>query len=338
MEILRNYSLKEKNTFAIDANAKLFVAPKTINELQAVLADDILKKEPLLILGGGSNMLFVSDFDGLVVHPNLHGKGIIKETEDEVWVKAHAAEDWDEFVAWNVNLGYGGLENLSLIPGSVGACPVQNIGAYGVEVAELIENVDAIEISTGKLHEFSNAECEFGYRNSVFKNKLKGEFIIISVTFKLQKYPEFKTHYGAVNAELEKIGNVSLASVRQAVINIRESKLPKPEITPNAGSFFKNPVVNMEKFIALKEEYSEIVAYQIDEDSYKLAAGWMIDYLDWKGKTFKGAAVHEKQALVLVNKNNATGNEVVELAKKIQRSVNDLFGVSLEFEVNLIGA
>jgi UDP-N-acetylmuramate dehydrogenase len=302
MDILRNYSLKEKNTFAIDAKAKLFVAPKSIDELKAVLANEALKKEPLLVLGGGSNILFISDFDGLIIYPSLCGKEIVMDTENEVWVKANAAEDWDEFVSWTVDLGYGGLENLSLIPGSVGACPVQNIGAYGVEVAEVIENVKAVEISTQKLHEFSNEECEFGYRNSVFKNKLKGKFIITSVTFKLQKHPEFKTHYGAVNAELEKIGDVSLSSVRQAVINIRESKLPKPEVTPNAGSFFKNPVVGKEKFKSLEEKYPEIVAYKADDVSYKLAAGWMIDYLGWKGKTFGGAAVHEKQALVLVNK------------------------------------
>ncbi len=337
MEFLRNYLLKEKNTFNIDARAKLYVAPTSIEELRTVVTNEILKNEQLLILGGGSNVLFVSDFNGLVVQPDILGKEIIKETENEVWVKSNAAEDWDELVAWTVNQEFGGLENLSLIPGSVGACPVQNIGAYGVEVAELIEKVEAIEISTGKLLEFSNAECEFGYRNSVFKNKLKGKFIITSVIFKLQKCPEFKTHYGSVNAELKKIGDVSLPSIRQAVINIRESKLPIPEIIPNAGSFFKNPVVDNKKFSTLKEKFPEIVAYQTDEGSYKLAAGWMIDYLGWKGKTYGGAAVHEKQALVLVNKNNAAGNDVVELAKRVRQSVNEMFGVELEFEVNLIG-
>ncbi|NJO88705.1 MAG: FAD-binding protein [Chloroflexia bacterium] len=221
MEILRNYSLKGKNTFAIDVCTKLYVGPKSIDELRTLLTDETLKKEPILILGGGSNMLFVRDFNGLVIQSDIRGKEIMNETEDEVWVKAYSAEDWDEFVAWTVNLGYGGLENLSLIPGSVGACPVQNIGAYGVEVADVIEKVEAVEISTGKLHEFSNTECEFGYRNSVFKNKFKEKFIIISVTFKLQKHPEFKTHYGAVNAELHKIGEVSLLSIRQAVINMQ---------------------------------------------------------------------------------------------------------------------
>ncbi len=337
MNILKNYSLKDKNTFGISAKAKLFIAPKSVEELQTVLTNKSLKNEELLILGGGSNMLFVSDFDGLVVHPDIYGIEVVKETKDHVFVKAFAAEDWDEFVAWTVNRGFGGLENLSLIPGSVGACPVQNIGAYGVEVADVIDKVEALDVDTGKLHEFLNPDCEFAYRNSVFKNQLKGKFIITSVFFKLSKCPQFKTHYGAVEAELEKLGEVSLQAVRQAVINIRESKLPDPDDCPNAGSFFKNPVVGKEKYDSLKEKYPEIVAYQINEENYKLAAGWMIDYLSWKGKTHGGAAVHDKQALVLVNKNNASGKEIIELAKKVQGAVYEGFGVDLEFEVNIIG-
>lgn len=336
MEIYKNYSLKDKNTFGIDSKAKLYVAPSNLRELAEVVMNRTFDTEPQLILGGGSNMLFVSNFDGLVIHPQLFGKELVEQNKDYVLVKAMAGEDWDTFVEWTVKNGYGGLENLSLVPGTVGACPVQNIGAYGVEVADTIEKVEVMVRKTGEIKELDAKECKFAYRNSIFKTERKGQFIITSVYFKLTKQPQFKTHYGAVEAELEKLGEISLQTVRQAVINIRESKLPDPEKCPNAGSFFKNPAVSKEKYNDLKKRYPEIVAYKIDEGNYKLAAGWMIDYLGWKGKTHGGAAVHDKQALVLVNRNNATGSEIIELAEKIQNSVYESFGVQLEFEVNVV--
>jgi len=337
MEVQKNYSLKEKNTFGIDAKAKLFAAPKSVEELELIFTFDDFKSEKLLILGGGSNMLFTSDFDGFAIHPEIFGRNIIFEDENNVIVLANASEDWDGFVEWTVNKGLGGLENLSLIPGTVGACPIQNIGAYGVEVGDVIEKVDAIEISTGKLHQFTNDECRFEYRNSIFKSILRGQFIITSVYFKLLKEPNFKIHYGAVEEELKKLGTVNLKNIRQAVINIRESKLPDPTNTPNAGSFFKNPVVSKEHLENIQKDYPEIVSYKIDDDNFKLAAGWMIDKLGWKGQCHGGAAVHDKQALVLVNKNNASGKEIIELAQKIRQSVIDNFKVELEFEVNVIG-
>lgn len=337
MKIFQDYSLQTINTFGLFAKAKLFVAPKSVEELKKVISNKELMKEELFVLGGGSNVLFVSDFEGLIIHPQLKGIEIIEENDDFVLVKAHAGEEWDTFVEWTVKNGYGGIENLSLIPGTVGACPVQNIGAYGVEVAETIEKVETIALAKGTIHEFSKAECNFSYRNSIFKKDLKGKYLITSVFFKLNKNLHFITHYGAVDEELKKIGKVSLATVRQAVINIRNSKLPKPEEIPNAGSFFKNPVVDRKQFDSLKERYPEIVVYKIDENHYKIAAGWMIDYLGWKGKTYGGAAVHEKQALVLINKNNAVGKDVLSLAKNIQHSVYENFKVNLEFEINILG-
>lgn len=336
MEIKNNYSLKEKNTFALDAKAKLFAAPKSIDGLKKLLQNEELKKEALFVLGGGSNVLFLNDFDGLVIQPLLFGKEIVAQDESHVLVQAKAAEDWDGFVEWTVNQGFGGLENLSLIPGSVGACPVQNIGAYGVEAGDVIEKVEAIEIETGKLHSFKKEECEFAYRNSIFKNRLKGKYIITSVYFSLSKKPAFKINYGAVKQELEKMGGLSLQSVRQAVINIRKSKLPEPEECPNAGSFFKNPMVSKDHLEQLQIKFPDIVSYKVDESNYKLAAGWMIDKLGWKGESHGSAAVHDKQALVLVNKNNASGAEIIELAKKIQQSVVDTFNVELEMEVNVV--
>ena len=226
---------------------------------------------------------------------------------------------------------------LLVFPGSVGACPVQNIGAYGVEVGDVIEKVEAIEVLTGKAHEFTKGECQFAYRNSIFKSSLKGKFIITSVNFKLSKKPILKTHYGAVEEELKKLGEVNLRNIRQAVINIRESKLPNPDEMPNAGSFFKNPVVSKNDLNTIKRKFPDVVAYKVDEGNYKLAAGWMIDRLGWKGESHGGAAVHDKQALVLVNKNGATGKDILELAKKIQESVLENFNVKLECEVNIIG-
>jgi len=337
MKRFENISLKDKNTFGLAAKAKQYIAPESFDELYEMLNDKELIGKPYFILGGGSNLLFVNDFDGLIIHPQLFGKEIIEEEENNVTIKAYAAENWDNFVEWTVEHGFGGLENLSLIPGTVGACPVQNIGAYGVEVADVIEKVEAVEIETLATREFSLEECQFGYRNSVFKNELKNKYIITAVYFRLSKKPTFKIHYGAVEEELKKLGSVNLTTVRQAVINIRQSKLPDPESVPNAGSFFKNPVVNEKHVINLKEKFPDLATYPAGDKQFKIAAGWMIDKLGWKGREFKGAAVHDKQALVLINKNNATGQQIIELAETIRKDVYENFEVNLEFEVNIIG-
>lgn len=336
MEIIKDFSLRKINTFNIDAHAKYYAAPTNKEELVDILSNKDLKAENKLILGGGSNMLFLNDYNGLIIHPHFKGIKVVSENDESVTVQAYASEDWDDFVEWTVEQGYGGLENLSKIPGVVGACPVQNIGAYGVEVGDLIEKVEVVELSTGKLHLLNNADCKFGYRNSVFKQSAKGKYIIVSVFFKISKQPQFKTHYGAVAEELKKLGEVSLRNIRTAIINIRDSKLPDPKELPNAGSFFKNPVVDSIKKEYLENKFPDIVSYKVSDNEYKIAAGWMIDYLGWKGKGIGGAAVHEKQALVLVNKNNATGQDVVDLAIKIKEDVYKTFEVELEFEVNII--
>ncbi|MDF1548059.1 MAG: UDP-N-acetylmuramate dehydrogenase [Bacteroidales bacterium] len=338
MVLLENYSLKERNTFNVDANARYFISPGSLADLIEIINfTDSLGKD-IFVLGGGSNVLFINDFNGLIIHPQLFGIEIVNEKDNGVLVKAAASENWDSFVEWTVNNGYCGLENLSLIPGTVGACPVQNIGAYGVEVAESIEKVEAIEILTSKVQTFTNLDCKFGYRNSIFKNELKNKFIITNVYFKLSKIPVLKTHYGAIENELNRMGEVNLINIRQAIIKIRESKLPDPEKIPNAGSFFKNPVITKQHYLSLKKKYPEMVAYQAENNQFKIAAGWMIDKLDWKGKQLNGAAVHENQALVLVNKQNASGKDIFELGKCIQKSVSLAFDINLEFEVNVIGS
>jgi len=336
MEVYRNFSLKKYNTFGIEAFAKYFVAPSNISELENILRDVDFKSESKLILGSGSNMLFINNFDGIVIHPGIMGKSLVTENKDEIIIKANAGENWDELVEWTVEKGFGGLENLSLIPGTVGACPIQNIGAYGVEVADCIDKVEVMDISSCKIKEFTNADCKFGYRNSIFKSQFKNQTIITAVYFKLSKNPTLKTHYGSVEDELKKMGEISLSNVRKAIINIRESKLPNPIEIPNAGSFFKNPMISAEHAALLKQEFPEISSYKTETSDVKLAAGWMIDYLGWKGKTLGGAGVHEKQALVLVNKNNATGDQIIKLAEKIKENVFQTFGVKLEFEVNII--
>jgi UDP-N-acetylmuramate dehydrogenase len=336
MDLKSNFPLKAFNSLGIDVKAKLFAEPVTFDELIKILKEPDLKKERKLILGGGSNVLFISDFDGLVIHPQLFEKTIIEKKANYVIVNAQAGEIWDSFVEWTIHYSFAGLENLSLIPGTVGACPVQNIGAYGVEVGDLIEKVEAIEIETGKIRRFSNEECKFGYRNSIFKNEIKDQYIITSVYFKLSQIPEFKINYGALKDELANSGQINLKTVRQAIINIRQSKLPDPKLIPNAGSFFKNPSIPKEIADNLKLKYPEMVCYNNSDGTVKVAAGWLIEYLAWKGKTHHGAGVHEKQALVLINKNFATGKEILELANKIKESIILTFGIELEFEVNVI--
>jgi UDP-N-acetylmuramate dehydrogenase len=338
MKIEEDISLKQFNTFNIDAKARYFAEPSTVEEFQEILSEKKFKNTQKFVLGGGSNILFTKDFDGLLLKNNIKGIELLKEDADFYYVKAGAGEVWHDVVMHCVNNNYGGLENLSLIPGSVGAGPIQNIGAYGVELKDRLFELDALNITDGKIYTFSNAACKFGYRDSVFKNELKGKYIITSVTYKLLKKPELNTRYGAIEKELEvmQVKNVTIKDISQAVCNIRNSKLPNPAQIGNAGSFFKNPEVSRSVFNNLKIQFPDIVGYDVDEARVKLAAGWLIEQCGWKGTTIGDAGVHKLQALVLVNYGDAKGNEILELSQKIIDSVKNKFGVSLEREVNIL--
>lgn len=331
-----NYSLKPYNTFGIEAKADYFFEFDNCDEIKSFLDDNSLENSNYLILGGGSNLLFTDDYNGLILHPNIKGIEIVSENEDSVLVKAGANEDWDGFVAWAVAQNYGGIENLSLIPGVVGAAPVQNIGAYGVEAGEVIEKLDAISIETKKMVEFQNFHCEFDYRNSVFKKEYKNLFIITHVYFRLSKKTEFNLEYGVIKKELENYDEINLQNIREVIIKIRESKLPDPAVIGNAGSFFKNPVVESEFAKQLVSKYPDLPNYEVDNKNTKLAAGWMIEQCGWKGKQIGQVGVHKDQALVMVNLGGAKGHEVLLLANKIKKSVLLKFGVTLEMEVNAI--
>lgn len=335
MTYQHQFSLKEYNTFGIDAQAKKFISVNTIAELKHVLSEE----SNTFILGGGSNMLLTKNIDQCVLHVNLKGISIEKEDENHVWVTAAAGENWHEFVLWCIDKNYGGIENLSLIPGNVGTTPIQNIGAYGVEIKDSMSSCEAIEISTLKSKTFTNTDCKFDYRESVFKNELKGQFIVISVTFKLTKDNHvLKTSYGAIDAELStlNIQNPSIKDVSNAVIAIRSSKLPNPKELGNSGSFFKNPIVDTTIFEKLLKEYPEMPHYIITDKTVKIPAGWLIEKAGFKGKRFGETGVHSKQALVLVNYGNAKGIEVAALSKKIQATIKDTFGIEIEAEVNII--
>ena len=340
MNIQENISLKEYNTFGIDVNAKRFISITSFYELQQLLK---IEKE-LFLISGGSNMLLTKDIEKLVVHIDIKGISIDKEDDNFVYLTVNSGENWHDFVLFCIDQGFGGLENLSLIPGNVGTCPIQNIGAYGVEVKDTITKVEALEIETSKLRTFSNSDCEFGYRNSVFKNELKGKFIITAVSFKLTKNKhQLNTSYGAIENELasKNITKPTLKDVSDAVIAIRKSKLPDPAKIGNSGSFFKNPVVEISQFLELQKKYPEIPFYnvissEVEKYQVKIPAGWLIEKAGFKGKRFGETGVHEKQALVLVNYGNATGQEVFELAEKIQKNIKEKFRIDLEIEVNII--
>jgi UDP-N-acetylmuramate dehydrogenase len=337
MIIQENKSLKKLNTFGIDATAKYYAECSSLGQIQEVLSDPKFSRDRKLILGGGSNLLFTKDFDGIVLRNNLKGIELIREDKDYYYVRSAAGEVWHEFVMHCIQHNFAGLENLSLIPGNVGASPMQNIGAYGVEVKDSFYELEAYHIADHSIHKFNNAECKFGYRESVFKHELKNQYIITSVTFKLNKVPHYNTSYGAIEKELEAMGEkqLSIQGISKAVCNIRSSKLPDPKVIGNAGSFFKNPVIAVEKFNSLKEKFPDIVSYP-SGNSMKLAAGWLIEQCGWKGKKFGDAGVHKLQALVLVNYGNAKGNEIFDLSQKIMDSVKEKYGVELEREVNII--
>ena len=338
MTLIENCSIKPYTTFGIEAKARYFVRVSTVEELSEALKHPLVAGLPVLILGGGSNVLFTKDYEGLVVKIDFKGISVDHQKEDTVLVSAGAGEDWDNFISFCVGKGYAGLENLSLIPGVVGTCPVQNIGAYGVEVKDTIDHVTVYDRNTGQICVLTNAECHFGYRESIFKYSAKGRYIITSVAFSLSLSPVFHTQYGAITAELARMGvnSLSLSAIRNAVISIRSSKLPDPLVMGNAGSFFKNPSIDAFQYERLQDSFPEIVAYALSDGSYKLAAGWMIEQCGWKGYRKGDAGVHAHQALVLVNYGQATGSEMLELATAIQSSIESKFGIALEMEVNVI--
>lgn len=337
MLIQENISLKPYNTFGIDVTAKHFVSVSTIDDLKQILS---LKEYPnKLVLGGGSNMLLTKDFDGLVIHINLKGIEIISEEDNAVIVKAHAGENWHEFVLWCINNDFGGIENLSLIPGNVGTAPIQNIGAYGVELKDTFNSCEALSLETKSLQSFYKSDCNFGYRNSVFKQEAKGQFIITSVNFKLSRnVHSININYGAITSQLElmKVSNPTIQDISKAVISIRESKLPNPKEIGNSGSFFKNPVISKTHFNTLLENFKDIPSYPVSEDQVKVPAGWLIEKTGFKGKRFDDYGVHKNQALVLVNYGNAKGTDILNLSKLIQKTVERIFGIFIEAEVNIL--
>jgi UDP-N-acetylmuramate dehydrogenase len=337
IRFLENYSLKKYNTFGINVKTRYFFEFTELADLREFFqANGLLLKDQTLVLGGGSNWLFTRDFAGLVLHPNIPGIRMVKEDRQNVWIEAGAGENWDELVEYSVLYELGGLENLSGIPGSVGAAPVQNIGAYGCEVGEWIESVRGFDLETMEECSVAGNECKFGYRDSIFKNELKGKFVVGSVVFKLDKFPEFNLGYGDVRKEVENLGEVSPRNIRQAIVNIRSGKLPDVRKIGNAGSFFKNPVVGNDKIEVLKQKFPGIPVYPFDSTTSKIAAGWLIDQCGWKGFRKGETGVHDKQALVLVNYGSATGTEILNLAQKIIVSVEEKFGVTLNPEVNIL--
>ncbi|MEO7305854.1 MAG: UDP-N-acetylmuramate dehydrogenase [Ferruginibacter sp.] len=342
MQVLENILIKEYNTFGISAYADLFAKFSSVQELSELLAFKQPKtpnsKPKTLILGGGSNILFTKNFNGLVLKNELLGIKEITEDAHHIYVQAGAGVNWHQFVLHCIDNGWAGVENLSLIPGNVGASPMQNIGAYGAEIKDVFYSLEAFHIRDQKIINFTLNDCEFGYRDSVFKRKYKDEFVITAVTYRLNKIPHYNISYGAIGQELEKIGvkDLTLQAVSQAVINIRSSKLPNPAEIGNAGSFFKNPEIQNSKFKSLKESFPGIVGYDLPNGNVKLAAGWLIEQCGWKGYRKGDAGCHEKQALVLVNYGNAKGSEIYELSEEILQSVKEKFGVGLEREVNIV--
>lgn len=339
VQIRENLSLKPYNTFGIDVDAEYFSSFSNVDDLRELLS--YIEKNKIgqsLVLGGGSNILLLKDYPGIVLKNELKGIEVINEDEEHLYIKAGAGENWHQFVMHCVRHDYAGVENLSLIPGNVGASPMQNIGAYGVEIKDVFYQLEAMHIEEKEIHTFKLEDCHFGYRESVFKNKAKGQYVITSVTYRLNKVPQYNTSYGAIKQELEKMGVTlpTIQSISQAVINIRSSKLPNPFEIGNAGSFFKNPQVPVDDYNRLKDTYPSIVGFPVNESTTKVAAGWLIEQCGWKGYRKGDAGCYPQQALVLVNYGKATGRDIFELSEEIIESVKTKFGVELEREVNLV--
>lgn len=337
MQIQHNFSLKKYNTFGIEAKAKQFVAVHSTEELKQVL--ETHKGEAKFILGGGSNMLLTQDINALVIHVDLKGIKIIKEDDDHVWVESRAGEVWHEFVLWTIDQNFGGLENMSLIPGNVGTTPIQNIGAYGTEIKDTFVSCNAMNIATQEMKTFEKAECKFGYRESIFKQEAKDQYVITSVVFQLTKRNhKINTAYGDITKELEKnnIVTPTLKEVSNAVIAIRQSKLPDPKELGNSGSFFKNPIIPKALYEKAHAQFPEMPHYVVSETEVKVPAGWLIEQAGFKGKRFGDAGIHKNQALVLVNYGSATGQEILAISRDIQATVLEKYGIAIEAEVNVI--
>lgn len=336
--IEHNVSLKRFNTFGIDVKAQHMAHVDSIEKLHAILNFSTGQNTPTLVLGEGSNLLFIDDYQGLVLRNAMKGIEKINEDKNFIWLKVGGGENWHGFVIYCVENNYGGIENLSLIPGSVGATPIQNIGAYGVELKDVFVECEALHLQDQTLHKFTHRDCEFGYRNSIFKNKFKNQYMITSVMLRLNKDPVFNLSYGALKKTLEEmdIGTLNIKAVSDAVMKIRRSKLPDPKQIGNAGSFFKNPEISQTKFTKLKEKFPDIPFYILSTNDIKIPAGWLIEQCGWKGKRFGDIGVYERQALVLVNYGQARGHDIHELAKKIQSSVYERFDIELIPEVNII--
>ncbi len=337
MKVQHNVSLKPYNTFGIDAKAKAYVNITNEESLSQALKNN--QEKSLFILGGGSNMLLTKDIDVLVLHINLKGIQIVEESETEVIVKVAAGENWHNFVLWCLEQNYGGVENLSLIPGNVGTAPIQNIGAYGVELKDVFHSCQAIEIKSQKTRTFTKTDCKFNYRESIFKQELKDQYIITNVCFKLTKTNhKLRVSYGAISTELHNLNikTPTIQDISKAVINIRQSKLPNPKEIGNSGSFFKNPVISKTAFLKLQKMFKDMPYYEISDTEIKVPAGWLIETAGFKGKRFSDYGVHNKQALVLVNYGNAKGKDILKLATIIQTTIKKLFGIQIEREVNII--
>ncbi len=334
--LLENVSLKKYNTFGVDVKARYFTEPESTEQIREFLLAGQTAIHPLLILGEGSNILFTKDFEGIILRPLIKGIEKVEETAKHVYLKVGAGENWDEFVKYCVDNNWGGLENLSLIPGSVGAAPVQNIGAYGIEVKDVIEYVEALEISNLNINKYAVPECMFGYRNSIFKQKLKNKTIITHVIFRLDKEHRFNTQYGNIEKELDNFPETNIQNIRQAVMNIRSSKLPNPKEIGNAGSFFKNPVISKELLENIRTYFPKISCWEMNENQFKISAAWLIEQCNWNNKRIGQTGTYKNHPLIIVNYGKATGKEIINLVRKIQKAVKNRFAITLEPEVNVM--
>jgi UDP-N-acetylmuramate dehydrogenase len=333
--IQKNYSLRKHNSFGLDVRTKYYIKLTDQEQVIDFIKSDLANIRPLFVIGEGTNILFCKDYNGLVVNPLIRGIELKKETDEHIFLRVGAGENLDNFVNFCVDNNYGGVENLSFIPGSVGACPIQNVGAYGAEVKKVIDTVEAVDIESAEVRAFTNKECDFGYRSSIFKNKLKNKYIITHVIFKLDKIHEFILSYGSVEKELDKFPETSIQNIRLAIINIRKSKLPNPADLGNAGSFFTNPVVSLEHANSIRQYYPKMPFFMVSNNEVKLSAAWLIEQSNWKGKRIGNAGTYKKQPLVIVNYGEASGTEIYNLAKKIQKAVKNNFAINLEMEVNI---
>ncbi|OFX58061.1 MAG: UDP-N-acetylenolpyruvoylglucosamine reductase [Bacteroidetes bacterium GWA2_30_7] len=335
MFIQKNFSLLNYNTFGINVNALEFFEYSELENLNELFKNNVFDSI-FFVLGGGSNILFKDNFNGLIIHPQNKGIEIIEETSKNVLLKIAAGEEWDNVVEYAVNKGFYGIENLSFIPGNAGAAPIQNIGAYGVEIKEIIKYVDYFNIENGKIEQLSNSNCKFGYRDSIFKNELKNKIIVTNIYIHLSKIENYHIDYGNIKDELKNTKIINLKAVREAVINIRRNKLPDPAIIGNAGSFFKNPIVSKQLLKEIQSDFEDVPSFYVDLCSVKIPAGWLIEKCGFKGLKIGNAGVHDKQALVLVNYGKANANEIIELANEIISKIQNKFGIKLEPEVNII--